>query len=222
MTIWQNLTDLTSNDAVCTEMVKKFKNTFLGISNGESKIYAYFTGVEFPYYHFKDAYNSNVRLTDDTSYEIFIPTIQRGLYNCVSSKTGMETGAFYVQRNPLRQWKRGVSYENHRATELSRNIMHMPTGNQFNDVFYSLMSPKYYDLFAALNRVSKFGTVAMTHEFGITLSPQNNKDIHLVYHENIIGDIKDGVVIIKNPIYYQEAMDTREEWCPAEFKITLG
>jgi len=104
---WQNLTDMfKDDDDVSDEMIKKYKNTVLGIKIPTVTVFATFVGfADNGMFLFKTKEQHTIKLSNDTEAEIFIPNPEKGLYN--SPK-----GALFFQRHPKRQWKRGLNGEN--------------------------------------------------------------------------------------------------------------
>lgn len=215
MSIWSNLTDLFKDgDDIAGEMVKKYRGTILAIKNAKQVVYARYRGCN-DFHVFHDANDIELKLTHDTSCEVTIPQLDRGLYN--TSK-----GAVYVKRNPFRQYKKGLSKDTHHITSISQYAFNSPNADLYNyfDTFaYEALLNKdnECDLDAAFEGLEKYGAVAMNRQFALALSHRTaTQDPYLWMNCYPIGTVnrENRTITVLNQTFLQEILDTRYKWCP--------
>jgi len=210
---WQNLTDMLTNQDVFDEMSKKYKNTILGIKTNVKSIYATFIGND-DMFVFRDEHGQQLKIADNTDMEIFIPNPEKGLYNT-------PYGAMMYQRNPKRQWKRGLNAENVQVFSINLSVTHrgrpQANTNKF-DIAWSHILPEETNqpitMAEALERAKERGSAAINRTYGVVLHPKEPDGFVLLHHRYQIGTVRDGVIKVLNNIFRQEVLDTCNQWCP--------
>lgn len=222
MNIWSNLTDLFNDNDIVNEMSKKYRNTVLALKKDKRETYATYKGFE-GFHEFRDENDVALRLAVNTDCQVTIPIIQRGLYNT-------KTGAVFASRIPYRQYRKGLSKESIQICTLSdfafRNGAfngNQPV-NRFGILIFDVLNRKdiTYKLEEALQMLSKYGSVAMTRDFGIAL-PHTDMvgDVALwmgCYHIGAI-DTKSKTIHVINTVFHQEVLDSMHTWCNQEYKV---
>lgn len=213
---WQQLTDMFTRDDMCTEMNKKFRNTIMCLTIDNKKHYCQYNGYKTHggkvVHLFSDEEECQITVNHDTEVEVTIPNPRRGLYNTT-------TGLVLFQRLPFRQHKRGLYNET--ASIIKINDVMAGIGlagkNRFYDHIFEVLDascqkPLALDL--AKDGCDKFGSVAINREFGLTLHPKKDQDFALLYEDCYVGEVIDKTILVKNPIFHQEVIDSYEEWAP--------
>ena len=212
---WQNLTDMfKDDDDVSEEMIKKYKNTILGIKTPTVTVFATFVGfADNGMFLFKTKEQHTIKLSKDTEAEIFIPNPEKGLYN--SPK-----GALFFQRHPKRQWKRGLNGENTQI--FSVHIDFIPNtmlgnGNSFNYNWPFVLEEegtKLLSMEEAKKQADSVGSAAINRTYGLVAHPTEQSGYVLLHNRYQIGVVQDNKIKIENNIFRQEVLDTQKSWCP--------
>ena len=218
MNSWQLLTDMTSMNDVNSEMAKKYKDTWLQIKSEDEISYGLFHGnyednsyvlkVWSPEYK---EWNQIVYLFDHPDYQSF--TIPKPAYGCYTSKN--LTQAVIFSQLPHRQWKRGLCKQNHYAKTV------VGSSNSFNEAVLNILMPMESMTISEALKVmdeQELKSIALNRNFIISLnfSSKNDTFLLLLYHNYIIGKVLRGKkqIQIENPIFLQEVLDTKHNWCP--------
>lgn len=211
---WQKLTDMVNNTDIVDEMIKKYKNTILGIRTPTNSIYAYYIGTNNDgMFLFRDHNEQHLKIAKNTDMEIFIPNPEKGLYNT-------KYGAVMYQRNPKRQWKRGLNSENVQAFTIVQTITHRgrPSAqqNKFDIVWNDILTNENDSILMsnAKEIADDLGSAAINRTYGIVLHPTEKFGYILMHHKYQIGIIENNKIRIMNKIFRQEVLDTQNQWCP--------
>jgi len=210
---WQKLTDMIGFGDIVDEMTKKYKGTILGVNQGTKCIYGRYNqySPDEKVFRFRDKHNNNFHLVSDTDTEVFIPSPEKGLYNT------MENGAVYFMRNPMRQWKRGLNDQNTLLYAVNKHCTYGAI-NVF-DSFWDYVVEPLPDLAIkdALKIASNDGSAAINRTYGVVAHPSKDSGFVLLHHLYQIGEINDEKITVLNPIFRQEIMDTKNDWCPNHY-----
>lgn len=207
---WQDLTDLFEDNQVIQEMQKKYKKTILGvIYNGKTSYASY---QHYDQYHvFALPSGAKFQLANDTEATVFIPELSRGLYNTTN-------GAVLVTQVPRRQWRRGLTSDTHRIVTLKELIWGLGyEQNAFNEYVYEVLEQKYNhipNVEQAMMFCNTHGSCALTKDFAIALDCVKEAGCNLYYHDCLVGDIDSNKITVRNNIFIQEILDTKQQWCP--------
>jgi hypothetical protein len=215
---WQNLTDMFKENDIRDEMVKKYKNTVLGIVLDDDKtVYMNFVGYDNEnLFCFVNELGLKSKLALDTLFQIFIPNPEKGLYN---SKDGI----LFFERKPLRQWKRGLNKDNANIICLERQVMYNEIigkgwTNQF-EKYWQYVTQKDNNEPISLNRAldlckTDANSWAINRTYGVMAHPSKPEGFILMHHNHHVGEIVDNEILVENKIFKQEILDTQTSWCP--------
>lgn len=219
MESWQNLTDIIGDYQINQEMKKKYQNTILGIFDplGESRNVTYGWYVdcateENPYHTMQTKLGHSFKLAQETNYEIFIPNPTRGMYNT-------EMGVVLFYRLPFRQYKKGLSDNSCMVELLEDKILKINPRNHFNKTIFDILNECEEGRSYSLNEetwklIEEKGALALNKSFSITLHKIQSTGFQLYYENFLIGEITKEKILLKNPIFLQEILDTKYIWCP--------
>ncbi|NTV78939.1 MAG: hypothetical protein HGA25_07375, partial [Clostridiales bacterium] len=173
---WQNLTDMSDDLNIIDEMIKKYKNTILGIRHNNKTHYAKYDGYnsKTQMFGFTMKNGDNISVAKDTDTEIFIPNPEKGLYNT-------QQGAIFFCRNPLRQWKRGLCDANVILISINKRNLSNPWmfktntfAESWEDVLIESEYPGNIYLDNALEIANIVGSAAINRTYGVVLHPTNS------------------------------------------------
>jgi hypothetical protein len=207
---WQNLTNMLQNDEVIEEMIKKYRNSVLGIKKpNDSVFYAQYNHYKGGFFNFTMSNGDQIQIHSDTDMELFIPNPEKGLYNT-------RVGAVFFCRNPLRQWKRGLTRENVNMMEVNHSVMGRPYTNIFDHIWDEVLNwgDNTLSVPEALLLASENGSAAINKTYGVVAHPRYDDGFILMHNQFIIGEIDEKTILIRNPIFKQEILDTQTNWCP--------
>lgn len=212
---WQNLTALFEEGEVNDEMRKKYQGSILGIRTPSNKtVYATYDRYREGFHVFRDREGGVLKLAPETECEVFIAFPEKGLYNT-------PTGMVYFRRLPYRQYRKGITEEN---SYLSDVLIDVLTGNRSGNAVMQRIKhvlecqyPPHID--AAIEMLTALPSVALDRSFGISLPYTEGETTPFVYFlNNVIGFIRGTDVVIKNPVFFQEAIDSR---CFGHYRIVM-
>lgn len=214
---WQNLTDLFDTQEVNSEMVKKYKNTHLCINTGKAEFYAVYRGYEAGYHRFKDSFEAELLISNETDCDITIPTVKQGLYNTAH-------GVHYVTHNPYRQYRKGLCSDRLSCVSLRDFLLGAFPDNNYSRVIYDVLQnqQKTLPIGDALNEASLMGMAAINQDYAITLSTENADGFDLYYRIYRVGSIDKNTIRVDNKLFLQEIYDTKHKWCPKHEVILNG
>lgn len=212
---WQNLTDMFTEVKQAEEMVKKFRNTILEIQyqgvTTYGKYLGNFIGEDKSMMHkLCTKENHDIILSSTTEAEVYIPNPKRGLYNTPK-------GAVSFKRLPFRQHRRGLCQDTAEINPINIKLSTIFQDNEFERFIYDVLNSanqRFLNYKAATEIANKVGSAAMNREFGICLHPNKEAGYILLYEDDIIGDIDDSTISIKNKTFTQEVLEAKLEWAP--------
>lgn len=207
MKTWQDLTDMFKPEDVNPEMVKKYKNTYLGIRSNNGVAYGKYVGYSGDKHHFIDSNGVSLILDNDTQASVYIPTLTSGLYNT-------NIGVVYVSRNPFRQYRRGLCSDNVRCCPLI-NVIQYNESNYFDSVMWDIFNEvPLNNLHKAYEVLQYKPNVAVNRDFAIQRH-HNKQDGHaLFFKTSYIGDFTEDKIVVRNTVFLQEVVDSQHLWCP--------
>lgn len=216
---WQKLTDMFKSADVKEEMSKKYRNTILGITLEDDKtVFMTFTGYNDNFFCFSSKEGQQIKLSEETLFEVFIPNPEKGLYNS-------QYGVIFFKRKPIRQWKRGLNKDNAEIVNLERALrtedqLGIEGTNQFDSYWDSVTNQQQNEpvsLDVALTIITESTTThswAINRTYGVMAHPQKPEGFILLHHMFHVGEIVGNEILVANKIFKQEILDTQAEWCP--------
>ena len=209
------LCDLSPNstfNAICKEMEKRFYNSVLLVDfgTGDGPKLVRYTGIGGDAFHFRDDYTGKKCIIEvnDTRAVVSVPDFPCGYYSIQYQDI---PSLYYFQRQPHRQWKRGLSQENSELVLVTDMIFgKMFKSNQLIPSYPALSCTKSYTLDEACALASKYGESIVNLDFAITANPVKDDDVlYLWYHCCVVGTIspKEYKIIVENPVLVQEVKD---------------
>lgn len=219
MNIWQRLTDfnVSNNEELGNEVLKKYKNTYLFLEQNERKIPVYLRSYEDGYYYVLDENDVYIKLNTNTKTELFNFKPIKCLFN-------HEKHCLYIYKNPARQFKRGVCQENTSISDPILNLNSRANGliKIEHKYLQSLINENYYsfDILHDKIKTKNVYSGALDKNFMISLSITNDPSLLFVwYHTTLIGYINNNKLYCKNPYFAQEVYDNRHLFKPLELEF---
>lgn len=220
---WYTLTELATQYQQQEEFIKKFKNTILGIKHNErtTPFFALFLTYKPKIgFKFKDQYNNNIILKEETAAQVFIPILNKGYYQ------GKNNNLYYITKTAQRQWLRGIhehntalvhiqqiyDYKNHDNCSYTEAIFNILSWQEHNKDINIKITPEFIsDLynthFKCINR-----------DFIICLSLYQPTGFDLFFHHHFVGHLEQEdnklTLQITNPHFKQEIIDSLDSWGP--------
>jgi hypothetical protein len=190
-------------------MSKKYKNTFLGIKYQDKTFYAKFLGLDGKgIFVFRDSDGGTLRLNFDTEAEVFIPQIKRGLFT-------HKDQVYYVERNPYRQYRRGINSDSHKISSLHKMISLRQPVVDIDPVIYGSFEIQPNRLLDTAKLICDgYSESILTRDFALTLNHFGTEGYSLWYHLCFVGFVTDNTIKVENDIFRQEILDTQRTWCP--------
>lgn len=224
MNSFQKLTDMIEIKDVISEMTKKYYKTYVCIENPDTgeKMYGQYRDWDTDDKKFVFLANGGQqRLPFDTPLKVYVPKLQRGLYN-------LSNHCVYVRQIPARQYRRGLSAESYKIVSLYQYIFGNGGGNDFFSYCVDVLSTpqKNYTVDEAEQMLvghndsgKPIPSVAINRDFALThsstgISLEDGYD--LWYHASFVGKVfpDNKVIKVHNPVFFQEILDTQKSWCP--------
>ncbi len=213
MRAWSLLTDLFNPDQINAELDKKYRDTYVKISIGNSSFYGRYRGfTDEGFYKFKTTSNDDITLVADTDAVISYEQIKLGLYNTID-------GAMVVHTLPHRQWKRGLCEKNTAIESLSSNVINGLRGNNFNiyfkDVFETPQLQEELTLAKALTILDTSNTLytlALNRKWAVlnNIETDDPSVYHLCYYTTIVAKIKNKQILVTNGAFTQEILEAQQ------------
>ena len=203
---WQKLTDMTKPQDVQSEMLKKYRQTVLGVSDEKTTFYGWYRGIDEDGFHSFTGVNNgdHVRLADDTNYQVYIPEIKRGLYNTP------DNGVVMAVRWPRRQYRRGCNRDSHCIISIHLELLGGLVENKFDSFIKHVLAPQQdKKIEDALPIVEVHGSYALNRDFAVVLNfvDTDPNRYYLLYHHAIVGMIGEKDITILNPAFKQEIFE---------------
>jgi len=216
---WQRLTDIIGDHNIIDEMSKKYKNTVLGVTDPTAKMYkpsyGWYVGIsnDGAYHKMRNKNGDSYQLSVDTEYEVFIPDPPRGMYN-----TSHGVAQFY--RKPFRQHKRGLGEGTAQIQMLSSVIIPEMGGNYLEQLVFDVLEEADVNEKFSLSEnrtwelIHNKGEIALDRTFVVALHAHKAEGYQLYYETHLIGEVTKDKILLGNPAFLQEVLDTRKTWCP--------
>lgn len=224
-TIWQKLTNLSNSEDIKNEMVKKYRNTILKLVGANGKtVYGRYTGMNRQGHHvFRDLYNNDLLVAQDTTVDVRVWYPRRGIYNI---DWGGVKRFFYFTRTANKQYRRGINEDNSliqdpilEMFQLSRNmydpqILQQISENNFN---YRHLDEIILKL---LDKKQNIISYAINNRWGISAPlTKDNETCHLWLYRRPVALIKDGYITFEKPMFTQELLDEKSNNWYAGYEI---
>lgn len=196
MNPWQKLTLMENFGDVISELSKKYKNSFVKITNGSSVYVGRVCQIDSNKVWIRDKYNTMLNIQYNTDQLIETLTLAPGLYNWNDDVWfGYYTGA--------RQYRKSINSDSFK--------FHHPLYHQVSDsleAVFDAIKPKYpKNIWKAINTINieNLNGIAVNRNFGICKHKDN---LYYVYRDAVIGEIVDKTINIHNKHFNQEVMDS--------------
>ena len=214
-TIWQALTNLTSEGEVNAEMVKKYRNTILKIKSGPDTIYANYRGQSKDGYHlFSDLFDQTIKIAQNTDMDVSIWFPRKGLYNIA----GEPNRFVFFRRTATRQYRKGINED---TCKIYDPVLKSISGNHSLYSIHTLLEiakkrevVRHLDEACILVQDPNNITVgvAINYRWGVSASTTDDASICILWlYDKAVATIKNGKIVFINPTFIQELLDEEDK-----------